>query len=103
MHVNPRDAQLLSSLGMYYAMRGERKAALENLDASLRLLPKNPDILFNAGITYQQLGDTKRALDMLEQAVSLGVSPEMLRDTPNFDALQENPRFIRLIQSAQGK
>jgi serine/threonine-protein kinase len=103
IRLNPRDAQLLSSLAMYYAMRGERKPALDNLDASLHLQPKSPDMLFNAGITYQQLGDTKRALDALEQAVSLGVSPEMLRDTPNFVALRENPRFVRLIQSNQGK
>jgi len=95
--LNPRDAQLLSSPGMYYAMQGERKAALDSIDASLRLQPNSPDVLFNAGIALQQLGDTKHALDALERAVSLGVSPEMLRDTPNFYALRENPRFIRLI------
>jgi len=103
LRLNSHDAQLLSSLAMYYSMRGERKPALDNLDASLRLQPKSPDMLFNAGITYQQLGDTKRALDALEQAVSLGISPEMLRDTPNFDALRGSPGFVRLIQSNQGK
>jgi serine/threonine protein kinase/tetratricopeptide (TPR) repeat protein len=100
---NPRDAPLLAYLGGYHAMRGERKPALDNLDASLRLQPKSPDLLFTAGIVYQQLGDTNRALDALERAVSLGVSPEMLRDTPNFDALSNNPRFLRLIRGSQGK
>jgi serine/threonine protein kinase/tetratricopeptide (TPR) repeat protein len=98
MLVNPRDAQLLSSLAMYYAMQGERKAALDSIDASLHLQPNSPDLLFNAGIAFQQLGDTKHALDALERAVSLGVSPQMLRDTPNFDALKDNPRFVRLIR-----
>lgn len=87
LRLNAHDAQLLSSLAMYYAMRGERRDALENLDASLRLQPKSPDLLFNAGIAYQQLGDTQRALDALEKAVSLGISPQLLSDTPNFDAL----------------
>jgi serine/threonine protein kinase/tetratricopeptide (TPR) repeat protein len=100
---NPRNAQLLSSLAMYYAMRGEKKPALDNLDASLRLQPKRPDLLFNAGLTFQQLGDTKRALDALEKAVSLGISPEMLRDTPNFDGLRANPRFVNLIQNDRKK
>jgi serine/threonine-protein kinase len=95
---NPRDAQLLAYLGAYHAMRGERKPALDKLDASLRLQPNSPDLLFTAGIVFQQLGDSNRALDALEKAVSLGFSPAMLRDTPNFDTLSENPRFLRLIQ-----
>jgi serine/threonine protein kinase/tetratricopeptide (TPR) repeat protein len=103
LRVNPRDAQLLGYLAEYHAMRGERKPALANLDASLRLLPKSPDMLLNAGIVYQQLGDTNRALDVLEQAVSLGLSPEMLRDTPNFDALKDNPQFLGLVHGSQKK
>jgi serine/threonine-protein kinase len=102
LRVNPRDAPLLSYLAAYHAMRGERKAALDNLGESLRLQPKSPDLLFNAGIVYQQVGDSKRALDALEQAVSLGVSPEMLRDTPNFDTLSDNPRFLRIIRGSHG-
>ena len=103
LRLNPNDAQALSYLATYYAMRGERKAALDKLAASLRLQPKNADSLFNAGVTYQQLGDTKRALDALEQAVSLGISPETLRDTPNFDSLNDNPRFVGLIRSSAKK
>jgi serine/threonine protein kinase/tetratricopeptide (TPR) repeat protein len=103
LRLNPNEAQLLNYLATYYAMRGERKAALDKLAASLRLQPKNGDFLFNAGITYQQLGDTKRALDALEKAVSFGISPEMLQDTPNFDNLKDNPRFAGLIRSSPKK
>lgn len=103
LHLNPHDAQLLSSVAMYHAMRGERKPAIENLDASLRLQPNSPDFLFNAGIAYQQLGDTRQALDALEKAVSLGIPPQVLMDTPNFDALRDNPRFAGLLQNKQRK
>jgi len=48
------------------------------------------------------LDDNRRAVDALEKAVSFGVSPEMLRDTPNFDSLKDNPRFVGLIQSHSG-
>ena len=88
---------VLSSLAMYHAMRGERKPALDNLTAALRLSPKNPGLLFNAGITYQQLGDTDRALDALERSVAGGTSPATLRDTPNFDVLRVNPRYLKLV------
>ena len=100
---NPRDAQVLSSLAMYYAMRGERQDALRDLNASLRLEPKQPNLQFNAGIAYQQLGDTKRALDSLEKAIQLGMAPEILRDTPNFDGLRDNARFARLVQNDKRK
>jgi tetratricopeptide (TPR) repeat protein len=98
LRVNPRDAQVLSSLAMYHAMRGERKAALDNATASLGLNPKSPDLLFNAGIVYQQLGNTQLALEVLEKAVAAGISPATLRDTPNFDGLRANPRYLKLIQ-----
>ena len=103
LRLNPNSAQLRSSLAMYHAMRGERKPALDNLDASLRLPPKSPDLFFNAAITYEQLGDTTRALNALAKAVSLGLSPQFLRDTPNFDGLRDNPRFLGLIQTHQKK
>jgi hypothetical protein len=49
---------------------------------------------------YQQFGDSSRALNALEKAVSLGIAPETVRDTPNFDALRANPRFLALIQGS---
>jgi tetratricopeptide (TPR) repeat protein/predicted Ser/Thr protein kinase len=98
LRVNPRDAEVLSSLAMYHAMREERKPALDNLDSALRVSPKNPALLFNAGITYEQLGDTQQAIDALEKAVAGGISGATLRDTPNFDSLRANPRFMKLIQ-----
>jgi serine/threonine protein kinase/tetratricopeptide (TPR) repeat protein len=98
LRVNPRDSEVLSYLAMYHAMCAERKPALQNLDAALRLNPKSPDLLFTAGIVYQQLGDTSRALDALEKSVAGGFSPATLSDTPNLDTLRSNPRFLRLIQ-----
>jgi eukaryotic-like serine/threonine-protein kinase len=98
LHVNPRDAEVLSSLAMYHAMRGEQKPARDNLESALRVNPKSPALLFNAGITYEQLGDTQHAIDALEKAVAEGISPATLRDTPNFDGLRANPRYLKLIQ-----
>jgi eukaryotic-like serine/threonine-protein kinase len=98
LRVNPHDSEVLSYLAMYYAMCQERKPALENLDAALRLNPKSPDLMFTAGIVYQQLGDTPRALDALEKAVASGISPATLSDTPNLDTLRGNPRFLKLTQ-----
>lgn len=98
LRVNASDAEVLSSLAMYHAMRGERKLALENLNRALKLNPQNPGLLFNAAITYQQLGETQQTLDALEKAVATGVSAAAIRDTPNFDGLRANPRYLRLAR-----
>lgn len=103
LHENPNDAEVLNYLAEYHAMRGDRKTAIDILDRSLGLQPSSPDLLLNAGIVYQQLGDTNRALDAIERAASLGIKPETLRDTPNFDVLHDNPRFLRLIAGTQKK
>jgi serine/threonine protein kinase/tetratricopeptide (TPR) repeat protein len=98
---NPRDAQLLAYLGQYHAMSGKQKLALDKIDAALRLQPKSPDVLLASAIVYQQLGDSSRALNTLEKAVSVGITPETLRDTPNFSALSDNPRFLALIDGTK--
>jgi len=97
---NPRDAQLAAYLGQYHAMRGEQKPALDKIGAALRLQPNSQDVQFVSAIVYQQFGDSSRALNALEKAVSLGIAPETVRDTPNFDALRANPRFLALIQGS---
>ena len=99
---NPRDAQLLAYLGQYHAMRGERPLALDKINAALHLQPKSPDVLLASAIVYQQLGENSRALNTLEKAVSLGIAPETIRDTPNFGALSDNPRFVALIHGDHG-
>src|SRR2546430_9784938 len=98
LRVDPRDAEVLRSLTMYHPMRGERKPTLDKLEGALGVSPKNPALLFNAGITYEQLGDTQHAIDALEKAVAGGISGATLRDTPNFDSLRANPRFMKLTQ-----
>jgi tetratricopeptide (TPR) repeat protein len=98
---NPRNAQLLAYLGQYHAMRGEQKPALDKIDAAMRLQPKSPDVLLAAAIVYQQLGESSNALNALEKAVSAGVTPEILRDTPNFGALSGTPRFLALVQGSR--
>ena len=97
---NPHDAQLAAYLGQYHAMRGEQKPAFDQIRVALRLQPNSPDVLLASAIVYQQFGDRNRALSAMEKAVSLGITPQTLHDTPNFAALSDNPRFLALIHGS---
>lgn len=96
--VNPRDAKTLSFVAYYHAMLGEKQPALSTLRRAVQMDPHNVELLSNAALIYNQLGDTAHTLEWLERALAGGFPPTMVRNTPNFDALRDNPRFQVLMK-----
>jgi tetratricopeptide (TPR) repeat protein len=97
LQVNPRDANLLAYSADYAAMLGEEKSARELLARALALAANDPDILFRAAILYNHFGDTPSTLEYLGRAVGAGYSRNLVRDTPDFDHLRNDPRFRALL------
>jgi serine/threonine-protein kinase len=97
--VNPRDAYALGVLAYCHAMLGERALSLKYRRAGLKLTPKDSEMNFKAALVYNQLGDTAKTLTWLENAIASGLSVQVIRDTPNFEALQSNVGFQNLIQA----
>jgi tetratricopeptide (TPR) repeat protein len=95
--VNPRDAGVLGYLAQYYAMAGERPAALAYIHRALGVAPADPDLLETAATVFNQCGDKEQTLTYLEKAIAAGYSRSLLRDTPNFDNLRGLPRFKELM------
>jgi hypothetical protein len=63
----------------------------------LAIAPKDPALLLKAALVYKELGDVDRTLDSLQQALTVGLSVNAIRDTPDFDKLREDPRFQKLV------
>ena len=99
LRVNPRDAYALGVLAYCHAMLGERRAALQNLQAGLKLTPEDSEMRFKAALVYNQFGDTGETLTWLKKTLASGLSVAIVRDTPNFDSLRPDPRFQELIQA----
>src|SRR5437879_27412 len=99
LQVNPRDAYALGVLAYCHAMLGERKPALDYLQAGLKLTPQDSEMRFKAALVYNQFADTSRTLSWLKSALASGLSVAVLRDTPNFDSLRSDPRFQELLQA----
>jgi eukaryotic-like serine/threonine-protein kinase len=99
LKVNPRDAYALGVLAYCHAMLGERRAALQNLQAGLKLTPEDSEMRFKAALVYNQFGNTGETLAWLKKALASGLSVAIVRDTPNFDSLRPDPRFQELIQA----
>jgi tetratricopeptide (TPR) repeat protein/predicted Ser/Thr protein kinase len=99
--VNPRDAHMLSYLAGYHAMLGEKEKARKQISEAEKLAPGDPEVLYYAAMVYVQAGEKTRAVEELERSVAAGYPAATVRDTPNFSALEDDPRFRALISSAK--
>ncbi len=93
LQVNPEDVQTLSYLAEYSAMLGDRPAAQNYLQQALKLGSSNGDVLFRAALVYNHFGESTQTMDYLKRAVKAGYSRNVIRDTPDFASLRDNPDF----------
>lgn len=96
--VNPKDTTILAFLADYNAMSNHRNKAMQEIDQAVALAPGDGEVRLRAAIAYNQFGDADRCLASLERAVAVGYSAQVIRDTPDFDHLRNDPRFRALTR-----
>jgi eukaryotic-like serine/threonine-protein kinase len=101
LEVNPRDSDALGVRAFCHAMLKEKKPALADLAAALKISPNDADLNFQAALVYNQLDNVEEALKSLERASANGYAPSRVRDTPYFENLHSNPRFQALLQASR--
>jgi len=101
LQVNPNDAERQSDVASTYAGLGDKPNAMAHLARSLELGHGDKDLLFNAAVIYNDLGESGEALEWLQKAFVAGYSPTIVRDSPEFDNLRNNPQFQQLLNRAQ--
>jgi hypothetical protein len=67
---------------------------------ALAVEPSNADILFRAAILHNHFRENEKTLDFLSKSIAAGYSKAVIRDTPDFDHLAEDPRFRKMIFQA---
>jgi len=97
IEINPRDASALACVADYNAMLGKKAAAMANLHRALAAAPTDADVHFRAAILYNHFGDAGNTMKLLKQAVDLGFSANVIRDTPDFDHLKNDARVRELL------
>jgi tetratricopeptide (TPR) repeat protein len=99
LKVNPRDPDVLSSLASYYAMLGDRKAALLYLGQALQYGHNDKDVLLDAASVYNHLGESSLAIEFLAKMVQAGYPTDKIRSLRDFDNLAGVPAYQQLIKS----
>lgn len=99
--VNPSDAEILASLGGYYAMIGNTDSSRFCTERSLQLNNKDASILFHAGTTYERIGNRERALELIGKSLEAGYSVSEISNQPELRDLYTDQRFKVLITRTQ--
>jgi eukaryotic-like serine/threonine-protein kinase len=97
LELNPKDSFTLAFTADYYAMLDQEHQAREQMVRALEIAPADADVLFRAAILYNHFGDAGKTLEFLSKSVSAGYSRTVIRDTPDFDHLKNDPRFRALL------
>jgi eukaryotic-like serine/threonine-protein kinase len=97
LEVNPKDSFALAFIADYYAMMNQEQMAREEMTRALEIAPTDADVLFRAAILYNHFGDTDKTLAFLSKSVAAGYSRTVIRDTPDFDHLKDDPHFHALL------
>jgi eukaryotic-like serine/threonine-protein kinase len=103
LQVNPQDAVRQGQAASCYASLGDKQNATAHLARSLELGHGDKDLLFNAAVVYNDLGETGEALEWLQKSFTAGYSASIVRDSPEFDNLRNNPQFQQLLSRALAK
>ena len=101
--VNPRDADTLSSLSLYYAKKGNTARALEFIHRARTLQPDAVQLLDVEAIVNALANRPKEALEAVRAALAKGYSAQEFKNEPELRSLQSLPEFQRLLAEADSK
>src|SRR5216684_2197348 len=97
LQVNPRDANVLDELGLYYANMGNASQALDFMRRARALSAANIDMIYNQAVVFAISGRAAEALKALREALQKGYSLEQIKSDPELGTLQALPEFKKLV------
>jgi len=98
LQVNPRDADALDRLGLYYAKKGDTARGLQFVHRARAIDPSNIEFIYNEAEVRTLAGQVPDALKALREAFEKGYSPQEARNDPELGPLQNLPEFDRLLR-----
>jgi len=97
LEINPKDGFVLAFMADYHAMLDDEQQARNDLQRALEIAPADAEVLFRAAILYNHFADREKTLEFLEKSAAAGYSRTVIRDTPDFDWLRQEPRYRSLM------
>ena len=80
-------------------MIGDRQSAFRHLEKALKIAPLNGEVLFRAAIVHHHFNEIGQALSYLKKRPTRVIPRTVIRDTPDFGDLQQEPQFRSLVST----
>lgn len=103
LKVNPRNADALASLALYYAKKGDSKEALTFIRRARTMDPDNVEYTYHETVVETLAGDLDAAMASLKDALSRGYPVEAVETDPELAKLRALPAFREITASAASK
>jgi len=95
--VNPKDAAVRASIGLYCAFQGLAVRARAEIKEARALAPTNLPILLNAAVVFEQLGEREQAVEALAAALKGGFPAADVTQNPDLAVVRNDPRIASLL------
>src|SRR5258708_12696572 len=97
LQVNPRDANVLDELGLYYGKKGDAIQALDFMRRARALSPSDVNLIYDQAVVFAETGRTAEAFKTLREALQKGYSFHQVKTNPQPTPLQNLPQFGKLV------
>jgi tetratricopeptide (TPR) repeat protein len=98
---DPNYLEVLRVLGNNLAAKGRHAESLELDSRIVRLRPDDKIALYNLACSYAMVGMVDASIDSLEKAIAAGYDQfEYMRRDGDLEAVRQDPRFRRLLESS---
>ena len=98
LETNPGDAQLRSSLAVFYAKSRNPKNALAEISEARRLAPNDVPILLDCVLVFEIVNQRNQAFQALQEYIERGGSIKEVRDYPDLSGLRADSRYQKLVE-----
>jgi serine/threonine protein kinase/tetratricopeptide (TPR) repeat protein len=97
LQVNPRDANVMDQLSLYYAKKGNPVQALDFVRRARAINPADVNMIYDEAVVQTLTGRPVEALKSLREALQKGYSLQEAKNDPELANLQSRPEFAKLV------
>jgi eukaryotic-like serine/threonine-protein kinase len=98
LQVNPRSAETMGDVAVYYAKKGDARNALDFIQRARSINPEDVQLMYWEAVVKALAGKPEDALKPLKLALSKGYSAQEAWNDPELQKLQALPQFAQLVK-----
>ncbi len=98
LQVNPRSADTMGDLALYYARKGDARNGLQYIQQARSIKPQDIQLMYSEALVKALVGKPEDAVKALKLALEKGYSAQEAWNDPELQKLQALPQFAQLVK-----